>query len=272
MTSPRHAERGQALAEFCVISGALVSLLLGIWYIGKYHDIQAAAIQSARYAAWERTAHPTSFADSQIQNQARARVFQWDGKPLAATDGIAGNGWSTQTAMWRAHDDSKSLVDKPGDVTVTTQSGALPGSAANAMSVAIASITKLLGAVSGGEALNQGGYYTSHVSVQIANIASLPDPLNNLGLILHESSSLATDSWDASGPKQAALRTRDFTLTSVFDRVTPLLLPLKLVVSPIEPAFAKFDPGQICPDIVPADRLDPGVSKLPVYQGGGSCY
>lgn len=272
MRSQAHYQRGQALAEFCAISGVMVALFLGIWYIGKYHDIQASAIQAARYAAWERTAHPTSFADSQIQNQTRARVFQWDSKPLTAADGISGNGWATQTAMWRAHDDSKSLVDKPSDVTVTTQSGALPGKAANAMSVAIGSITKLLGAVSGGEALNQGGFYTSHVTVQVANIASLPEPLNNLGLTLKESNALATDSWDASGPKEVALRTRDFTLTSVFDRITPLLIPLKIIVSPIEPAFAKFDPGQICPDIVPADRLDPGVSKLPVYEGGGSCY
>ena len=272
MTGRPHAQGGQALAEFCVVSGVLVSLFLGIRYIGKYHDVQASAIQAARYAAWERTAHPSTFADSQIQNQARARVFQWDSKPLAAADGISGNAWSSQTAMWRAHDDSKSLVDKPGDVTVTTQSANLPGSAANAMSVAISGITKLLGAVSGGEALNQGGYYTSHVTVKLADVASLPDPLNKLGLVLHENHSLATDSWDASGPKEAALRTRDFTLTSVFDRITPLLVPLKFAASFMEPAFDQFNPGEICPDIVPADRLDPGVSKLPVYQGGGSCY
>jgi hypothetical protein len=272
MRSRPHSQRGQALAEFCVVSGVMVSLFLGIWYIGKYHDIQASAIQAARYAAWERTAHPTSFADSQIQNQARARVFQWDSKPLAAADGISGNAWATQTSMWRAHDDSKSLVDKPSDVTITTQSGALPGTAANAMTVGISSITRLLGAISGGEALNQGGFYTSHVSVQVANVASLPQPLNTLGLIMHESNALATDSWDASGPQQVALRTRDFTLTGVFNRIMPLLTPIKWVLSTIEPSFANFDPGQICPDIVPVDRLDPGVSKLPVYSGGGSCY
>jgi hypothetical protein len=265
-------QRGQALAEFCVVSGVMVSLFLGIWYVGKWHDIQASAIQAARYAAWERTAHPTSFADSQIQNQARARVFQWDGNALKAADGISGNSWASQSAMWRTHEYTKSLVDKPSEVTVTTQSGKLPGTAANAMSVAIGSITKLLGVVSGGEALNQGGFYTSHVTVNVANVASLPDGLNNLGLTLKESNALATDSWDASGPKQVALRTRDFTITSVFDRITPLLIPLKIIVYPIEPAFRKFDPGEICPDIVPADRLDPGVSKLPVYEGGGSCY
>jgi len=272
MRTRAHHQRGQALAEFCVISGVMVSLFLGIWYIGIYHDIQATAIQAARYAAWERTAHPTSFADSQIQNQARARLFQWDSKPLAAADSINGNTFATETSMWRAHDNSKSLVDKPTDVVVATQSGSLPGTAANAMSGAISGITKLLGAVSGGEALNQGGYYTSHVTVQVANIASLPEPLNNLGLTLKETHSVATDSWDASGPKEAALRTRDFTLTSVFARITPLLTPMKWALSVVEPAFKQFDPGQICPDIVPADRLDPGVSKLPVYQGGGSCY
>ncbi len=200
-------------AEFIVISGVLIFVYLGIWYIGKYHDIQAATIQAARYAAWERTARPTSFTDSQIQNQARARVFQWDRKALTAADGIRNNGWTTETSMWRAHDDSKSLVDKPGDVTVTTASGALPGGAANAFSGILGTVTSLTGAISGGEALNKGGFYTSHVSVKIADVASLPAPLNSLNLTLHESSALAADSWDASGPQQAALRTRDFTLT-----------------------------------------------------------
>jgi hypothetical protein len=260
------------MAEFLVVSGVMLFLFLGIWYLGKWHDVQASAIQAARYAAWERTAHPTSFADSQIQNQARARVFQWDSKPLTSADGIGGNAWATQNSMWRAHDNSRSLVDKPSDVTVTTQSSALPGQAANAMSVGISKITGLLGVVTGGEALNQGGFYTSHVSVQMANVASLPQPLNSLGLILHETNALATDSWDASGPQQVALRTRDFTLTGAFARISGLLKPADWALSLIEPAFARFDPGQICPDIVPSDRLDPGVSRLPVYSGGGNCY
>jgi len=268
----RKFQRGQAMVEFIVISGVLIFVSFGIWYVGKYHDIQAATIQAARYAAWERTAHPTSFTDSQIQNQARARVFQWDAKPLAAADGIRNNGWATETSMWRAHDDSKSLVDKPSDVTVTTASGALPGGAANAFSGILGSVTSLTGAISGGEALNKGGFYTSHVSVRIADVASLPAPLNSLNLTLHESNALATDSWDASGPQQAALRTRDFTLTSVFAEISPILKPLEWALSKIEPSFLNFHPGQICPDIVPADRLDPGVSKLPVYSGGGSCY
>lgn len=272
MNIGRKFQRGQAMVEFLVISGVLVFVYLGIWYIGKYHDIQAATIQAARYAAWERTARPTSFADSQIQNQTRARVFQWDRKALTAADGIRNNGWATETSMWRSHDDGKSLVDKPVDVSVTTASGALPGGAANAFSGILSTVTSLTGAISGGEALNKGGFYTSHVSVRIADVASLPAPLRSLNLTLHESSALATDSWDAGGPQQAALRTRDFTLTGALAQIAPILKPLEWALSVIEPSFLNFRPGQICPDIVPADRLDPGVSKLPVYSGGGTCY
>lgn len=272
MKPSRAYQRGQALAEFLAVSGILLFLFLGIWYLGKYHDIQASTIQAARYAAWERTAHSSSFSDSQIQDQTRARLFQWDNKALTAADGIKSNAWGTQTTMWRAHDNSTSLVNQPTVVTVSTQSGALPGAAANAMTVGLSTITGVLGAVSGGQALNQGGFYTSHVNVQIADVASLPAPLNALKLTLHESNAVATDSWDASGPQQVALRTRDFTPTSAFGRIFNLLKPVEWALSIIEPSFSKFDPGQICPDIVPADRLDPGVSKLPVYSGGGSCY
>jgi TadE-like protein len=59
MRSRLESQRGQAMAEFVVISGVLIFVFFGIWYLGKYHDIQASAIQATRYAVgWPLSATP----------------------------------------------------------------------------------------------------------------------------------------------------------------------------------------------------------------------
>ena len=51
-------QTGQALVEFTIAAMTLlVPLFFMISYIAKYHDMQAATIQAARYAAWERTVY-----------------------------------------------------------------------------------------------------------------------------------------------------------------------------------------------------------------------
>ena len=49
-------QRGQAMTEFLICASfVLVPLFLGISMLAKYIDIKQAAIQSARYEAWEYT-------------------------------------------------------------------------------------------------------------------------------------------------------------------------------------------------------------------------
>jgi hypothetical protein len=52
------SQNGQALIEFTIAAAALlVPLFLMLAYVAKYHDMQSATIQAARYAAWERTVY-----------------------------------------------------------------------------------------------------------------------------------------------------------------------------------------------------------------------
>ncbi|AZP11383.1 TadE family protein [Undibacterium parvum] len=67
----RSRQHGQAMVEMVVIGGVMISIFLGIWYLGKFHDIQYSAIQAARYTAWERTAHSAAFTDATLQAQTR---------------------------------------------------------------------------------------------------------------------------------------------------------------------------------------------------------
>ncbi|MFZ6754779.1 hypothetical protein ACO0KY_15525 [Undibacterium sp. Dicai25W] len=273
MSVDRSLLRGQAIIELLVFIGVAASLFLGILYLGKFHDLQSQTIQAARYAAWERTARdPATFSDTKLEAQIRARVFSWNRDPYKAADKMTnGQSWASQTAFWTDHAGKQRLIDKPQDVSITTASAALPGTAANTIGKTVGAVQNSVGKLTGGEPLNLGGLYTSTVNVKLTNISVLQDPMNNLNLTLKETSSLVTDSWDADGPRQAAMRTREYTPASALQKINGALSLVTGFLSILEPSFAQFSPGQICPDIVPADRLS-GSSGLPVYNGGGPCY
>ena len=270
---------GQAMIEMVVISLVLVALFLGIWYIGKFHDIQSTTIQAARYAAWERTAHGPAFSDARIQNQTRARLFSWNRDAYLNTDSITNNqSWKQQTTMWQDHAGDKRLIDAPRDVTVRTASGALPGSLAAGATTTLDSVDKALAGLTGGTPLPRGGKFTSTVSVKVANLAHMDDPkvpLNKLDLTLTERSVIVADNWDASSSQDTALRTRAFTpggVLKTFD--TGLGSIIKKSLAFIEPSFDNFHPGQICPDVLPMDRIEAvgGRANQPVYRGATPCY
>jgi hypothetical protein len=268
----RAAERGQAMVEATVMFGVVVMMFLGIWYLAKFHDVQASTIQAARYSAWERTVHsPGAMSDTTVQNQARARLFTWNSNAFTNTDGLRnGQAWTTQSAVWRDHAGIERLIERPDDVVIGTTSGPVPGRAASHTSSAMSDVTGLMTSLSAGERLPLGGVATGNVTVKLNNLARLPAPLDRLDLTLRESSTLMLDAWDASGPNQTALRTRPFTVAGPLTRIDGLMGPIRWALSWIEPAFADFNMGQVCADIMPADRVVNG-SNLPAYRGGGSC-
>jgi hypothetical protein len=267
-------QAGQAIVETIVIFGVVVLVFLSILYLGKFHDVQASTIQAARYASWERTALGPGFTDTELAQQTRSRLFQWNDDAFKASDGVAnGTDWGHQNANWKDHGDSQRLVDKAADVSVSTKYfDALPGSApaklkeiANEIGT---QISKLVCPCAW--PIDKGGMYTSEVTVKLNDIRALPAPLNELGLNLKEKTSLVTDSWDASSPAQAAERTKAFTTSERITNLTKTLSPsVKEAMTTLEPNFAKLHPGQVCTDVMPADRVSEG--SLPAY-GGAECY
>jgi hypothetical protein len=114
--------------------------------------------------------------------------------------------------------------------------------------------------------------------VRIANLAHMSDPnvpLDNLNLTLTERAVVVGENWDAASPQQAALRTRAFTPGGVLKSIdTGFGSVIKSALALIEPSFNNFHPGQICPDVVPMDRITAvrGGANRPVYSGAGPCY
>lgn len=276
MMRANQAQRGQSMVEMVAIGGVATMLFLGIWYVGKFHDIQASTIQAARYAVWERTVHsPAQMSDQQIERQTRARLFTRNQDAYKAADSKAnGAAWGAQSANWFDHSGKKRLVEAPESVKLSMGSGGLPGKATAVVAETIDVVSKATGLVSGGEALPKGAMYTSSITVAVNNLPNMPAPLNAMNLKLTEKGALITNSWDASGSAQAANRTQRYTPAGKLNDLNVILKPMKVGLSLLEESFKEFNPGQICPDIVPIDRLQ-GKSVKPIYDYTGSgkpCY
>ena len=202
MTTPYSRKfKGQAMTEFLICASfALVPLFLGISLLAKYIDIKQAAIEAARYQAWEYTvwyannAEPMSGFNAvtqpikstlATQKEARRRFFtdprrETTTLPIRASD--ANTGWTQATR-------NKFWTDHRG---VTMYSG-LNGSGANLHSSdptptlpiigdvlkilmdiidfafsAIGTIMGLIGSSVGFTAINTHGYVNTEVSMPIA--------------------------------------------------------------------------------------------------------
>lgn len=266
-------QRGQAIAEIVAIVGVSVMLMLGIWYLGKFHDIQAATINAARYAAWERTAQGTGqLSEADLANQVRARLFTWRTTAFQDADGrTAASRDNNRPANWQEHEDNESLIESSNDIQVSTRSTGLPGTVQAAMTQALSTISGLLSAVTGGERLPAGGMMSATVRVRIDDVDSLPELWNTWNINLTETSAVVVEGWDASGPQQAAERSRSYVLLGALGEAEVILEPLTTIMSLVEPDFRELELGNICPDIVPQDRVQGG-TVLAQYQGARECY
>ncbi len=271
MNSPVHRMRdnpirrryscGQAIVEFVVASGTLVMLMLGIMMIGRYHDLQASVIQGTRYAAFERATGGNSLSDAQIRDQMRARFFTWSNDPLRTRDALRDNdAWRNENVNWRDHSRRPiRFIERPADITLTTSQRRAPGRAGGATAQVVRIIDQASRITGSRFDVNTNGFYTATTQVQLANLTSLPAPLDQLNLRFTESVSVLGDGWNAGGPGHVAQRTGALVPSSLFGSVTRSLQPVRNVLSWLEPAFDNFCPGYIDPEIVPNDRLgNPG--------------
>ena len=107
---------GQAMTEMTVSLVAIVPLFLLIPMLGKYIDIKHAAVQAARYEAWEYTVWYANNSDrpvgytrpqpiksmNQTRNEARQRFLSNTSLPIANTDS---SGWdiASPNPLWKDH-------------------------------------------------------------------------------------------------------------------------------------------------------------------------
>lgn len=111
-------QRGQSLVEFIVALIAVLPIFLGVYYIGKYADLQQSAIQASRYAAFQRVAQPdaSKLTTAAIEDKIRARFFiqgQFlNNGELRSTDSVASVGATAgHNVLWRDLSNTPLLKD-----------------------------------------------------------------------------------------------------------------------------------------------------------------
>jgi hypothetical protein len=255
--SQSNRQRGQAMVEMIVATAVLIPLMLGTVLIARYVDIRSATVQASRYAAFERVTNLRSITDAEIERKVRTRLFTVTDSPLLATDGLANN------AQWRDENPnfqdistpSRRLIARPDDVRTVTRETEPTSVAARAASAIVGRIDTAGSLTGSNFDLNTRAFHTGTVSVRLANLVSLPEPLNALNLTFTERTAVLADAWQAGGPGAVAERSGALVPTRLFTEITGILEPLTDALSLFEPALDDLCLGQVNPEIVPNDRL-----------------
>jgi len=228
-------QQGQALAEFAVIAGVFVLLVLGTELIARYHDIQRQALLAAREQAFSASWMAGRVSAAALQDRVRHLYFEQPG-------------WSdpTGTVAVPASEDA---------VRLAVSEGAAPGRAAAAVAVALQPLRAVGGFLSAGFDLTDRGFHHARVAVTLDAIPHLPAPFDTLALDFEEHAAVLGDAWNASGPAHVAARARGLVPTALLGANTTWLRPVLAPLALFEPALSRFCPGLLEPDLVPLDRL-----------------
>jgi hypothetical protein len=246
------------MVEMIVGVGVLVTMMLGTMIIARYVDIRSAAVQGSRYVAFERATNLKAVPDAEIERKLRARMFTVSNSPLRADDGLADDAqWRNENPNWK--DPSKRnrrLVTAPKDVQVVTLESEPTSTESRALAAVVNGIDTVGDLVGSNFDLDTRAFHKGIVMVKLANLESMPQPLNALNLTFTERTALLTDSWQSGSPGAVAERTGALVPTRLFTEFSGELGSLlRIGLSVFEPSIDELCLGQINPEIVPADRL-----------------
>jgi hypothetical protein len=229
---------GQAMTELLIAASfVLIPLFLLIPLLGKYIDIRHAAIQAARYEAWEYTVwyngtaggisddRPGGYPNTlpiktvtQTESESMRRFFSRTDLPVSGDDD---SGWDIAdrnplwtdhrgNALWDGSLDSPTLTDRnepTPDLTFGIMTGIID--IIDTIFEALADALGLIGNV-GFTAINTNGYSVSRVAaivnvpdglIDFSNMrdASGDDSVGGFQLEFGSQAAVLTDSWNAGG-------------------------------------------------------------------------
>ena len=241
-------QKGHALTEFIVLAIALVPLFLLMPLIGKYQDISHSVLAASRYVAFDMlTRYNNPKPQAQLEQEVRHRFFSSSTSAIKTND-AAGDVKTDQNPHWR-DPQNRALISKFSDIQVHTNWEETTGSVAALNNSANETVR-----------LPKRDLFTATITVPIINLPTglrYYKPLDKLNLQISRRTSVAPDTWAASGPGQVQAQ---------LDR--PLLIPLSTALKTLSPFVKTFnkvvDPGvsepklgelQFWADQLPLDRL-----------------
>lgn len=261
-----------------VATFVLVPLFLAIPVLGKYLDMRSAAVQSARYAAWERTvwyggSAATSLGwfgverkwkaneknDDQIRREVGVRLLSETGSSdsFTSNDRNANNFRGGAKLIWRDRSDQPLLADY-SDIQNLVANKPAPGTL-NVVLDPIANFAATLGPFT----LEMNGEYVAMVTLNVKDIDFDHFLVRDSKQSITEANVLLANGWSADGPlddkktsaKQQVKGLVPFTILDAEIAGVPVMEYLQTAVSVFLPEFSKLDLGKIEPDKVPSDRV-----------------
>lgn len=296
-------ENGQAATEFIIAAVfILVPLFLIIPLLGKYIDIRHAAIQQARYEAWEYTvwAGPKEKILDGIKEEQSAGRKKFDdtrneglgyffGDLQSSTYGTPGNTF-TLNPLWRDHRGRSLFPGTAGAI----QSGDIkeqktPDPTAGIFDFVLkllsdiialyGDLLHLVGVKAKFDAIYTNGYFTSIVNVKVNSIDdilprySLSDVKSDIAkhpLEFKAKAAVLTNGWNAGSSENAITESRGLVFTAllkpVSDTVNTIIYGINKFLSWIPLFQIKLpgmpDFGYVQDDLVPFEHLEENKKEL----------
>jgi hypothetical protein len=267
------------MVELIIVAAlVLVPLFLAIPLLGKYLDIRAAAVQTSRYAAWERTVwyggdaasslgwfgvsrqwQANEKTDDQIRREIAVRQLSETtaSNAFTSSDRSASDFKNGSKALWQDRAGGKFLANY-SDVANAVGNSQAPGTM-NLVLDPIANFASTLGPF----VLEMDGKYSAKVTINVKDIEYEHFLAKNSSVGFSETNVLLANGWSANGPgdddktsvKQQVKGLVPFSIFTATILGVPVMEYIQTVVSVFLPEASKLELGKIAPDNVPPDRL-----------------
>lgn len=267
------------MIELLIAAGfVLVPLFLAIPLLGKYLDMRAAAVQTSRYAAWERTVwyggdaasslgwfgvsrrwQANEKTDDQIRREIGVRYLsETDGsEAFSSIDRDASNFRGGSKELWKDRN-GQALLANYSDIVNSVANNQAPGTL-NVILDPIANFASTLGPFT----LEMKGAYAATVTMKVKDIDYDHFLAKSSSASFNETNVLLANGWSADGPdgagktsvKQQAKGLVPFSIFTAEIGGIPVMEYLQTAVSVFLPEVSKLELGKLEPEVVPADRL-----------------
>lgn len=294
-------QAGQAASE-CIIASVflLIPLFLIIPLLGKYIDIRHAAINQARFEAWEYTVWngPSEYVKNDIKSSQSAGKRSYEetrqrgmdyffSDPTAATYGSAQSQFQLNP-LWVDHRGdslfaSTKIID--GQLSETKTPDGLKGVLDDVLEV-ISFVFKIFGDLlelvhvdAKFDAIYTKGYFTSNVNVTVRpideilpyySLAEVKSSITNDPLQIHAKAAVLSNSWNAGSTENATAESRGLVVTAllkpVSDTINGVISGLNKLASHIPilevqvPSLPDF--GYVKDDLIPYEHLEGNQKEL----------
>jgi hypothetical protein len=310
MTLPGKYQEGQAATEFLVTAVfILVPLFLIVPLLGKYIDIKHAAIQNARFLAWEYTVwsgdDEKSMAgvdDNQSAGKKNYKETISQGKEYFFSDLTSSSYGEPDTSvqlnpLWKDHhgvpllkiDDISGTVKDQNTPTPAGFLGELMEGLLQLLGNVVSFFGELMSYLGGHahfDAINTKGYFTSNVDVTVKSLDQVLPQFSlskeeqkkqGSPLVIKAKAAVQTNNWNAGSRDHATSESKGLVVTSI---LSPLSDPIDKFIGKINRVFRKIpllkfklpvppEFGYVEPDLIPYEHLEEKPKKL---QGKAGLY